>query len=49
MSFIPTTVYPKTTIVGSGLWKNVECEKIYPVTGGCVDQFQVIDNAIGSN
>jgi hypothetical protein len=34
-------------MVGSGLWKNVECEKIYPVTTGCVDQFQVIDHAIG--
>ena len=48
MSFIQTSVYPKSSLVGSGLWKNVECESIYPVTAGCVDQFQVIDHAIGS-
>ena len=47
MSLIQTSVYPKSSLVGSGLWRNVECENIYPVTG-CVDQFQVVDHAIGS-
>jgi len=30
MSFIPTTFCPKSNMVESGLWNNVECEKVYP-------------------
>jgi hypothetical protein len=46
MSFIPTpTVYTKPAMVGTGMWKTVETERVYP-TSACVDQYEIIDNAI---